>query len=1385
MKAKTLGCLFAAVMGLVNVARAETYSWTGAGDDNYWSTEKNWSGEVCPSSTDIIKPPVAPGEFTVDLENTTHTVSKFSFDSVYDNNSRRYPSVELRNGTLVLTDGFDDPTTGTMDLDSGVMTESYTCPFNLVNATLKVQSMFKTGCARAKGYLFSVGDGSTFVLDHVNLYDKFTWIKVLPGGTADFTFGTTVQKNGDSTSRSTWSNEGGTFSFPAGFTLNRTAQSGWGKRASFRLQQHSGVMNLGGNVSLGNSAIDGGWAMGLFFQWFGGTVHALSNVTFNVDARYKYSSSEEQKSFIESNSVVTAEVDAGKTMDMSVLELRDGVTFTKTGAGSLILADVPYSLDIQGGTTTFSTNSLTAMGTLKVCAGASFTIANAGTTVESISNAGTVTFGGPNIAIGGIAEGGNVAAGTFAVSGDFSLGDTIVTTADATLRAKIKTDIRASLAALGFGVAESGNSLVTTDDVVYVFNSSAVTDLNAPDGWENGYVGIAGKAVVIAGAGTSAVMGKNVPAYSSISVEGGASLTVAAERELPATTLESGTQLNVNVIPSMSFSFDDYILKTDTLVGKIDTSHGITEITDITALAGGGAWGTSYKGKLYDRVDAAPIENGTKLRVQFKKYESPYTKCVIVEFSADAEGNVYAKATKAAYVQANNLDYDFTAGGTSVNIATSDSTSNYGVKGLSFTSPYTPGALSVAAVGNFATTGSGTVTVDVAGGNVLDLSGATVTTAAKLVKTGDGTILFGDTLPSSIEIAEGDLAVRAYVEYDLAGVTIGSGVGVKVCFDGTYNSAVAQVQPNGKTIFLSSGTYVGVGGWNELANWASGGLPGASDGVRVHGVGSSLSINDSTATMPASITLEEGTSAAVSDGIALPGVHLESGASLEVVANASVSVGDISAEATAGGLPTLIVASGATLTVPAGQKFSNIHLVLCEGATLTESGDGPLVFGYAEPSETTYFAMHATNATITALNSANVENSSRREFAVPAEGGTVVVEGDIVLKDCTITYDAKNGFAFGLNNPMVQAFSVIADNTPIDIGHHTYIAGGAHLVLTNNSVLFRRRANIYGHDNDPTDTYNIYVQDRGKVTLVDGGEIRTTVTKANATDANGHFGSGVVSLKPADEGFVGIEILEGGVGCWWKTYGDGTGVIRYAGGVQKVFRGHWFGNVLGGNRSRIYNRLKGVEIAENCTLLMIGFHDNYGDNDDGMHPFYIDSPFTGMGDFVVTNTWNGKTCEPHLISSANTCVGRIMATDCAGTAKARIYFANGANWSGTVVADGKIFLESGTNIVSFGALDLQADFPVKVWKPDGEPMTNDTLNVGTYLNNGGALVPELATDGAEFSIGDSFVVGKIAKDGALPRVPAGWVAKKQAIDGDDANDDLILKRGMGLQVLVR
>jgi len=1042
-------CLLTAIAGVGDLS-AETYSWTGASDDDHWSTLENWSGETLPTSADTIRPPVAPDSFIVDLENETRTVSTLDFTSVFA--SSKYPSIEVRNGTLVLMDGLNDPTGNASTVDSGVMTEAHTCPFDLVNATLRVHALFKSGRARQKGYMFSVGDGSSLILDHVNLYDKFTWIKVLPGGTADFTFDTTVQKNGDSTSRSTWSNEGGTFTFPGGFTLNRTATSGWSKRASFRLQQKSGVMNLGGNVSLGNSASDGGWAMGLFFQWFGGTVHAVSNVTFNVDARYQYGSSEVQESFIQSNSVVTAEVDSGKTMDMSSLDLRDGVSLTKTGAGLLSLARVPHSLSIDAGTISFSDNTRTTMRSLRVGTGASYTLVHSGMMIETLEdNAGTITIEQPGLSIGALGAEATLSGAFAFMVASFVEGNTIVTTPDATLRAKIKADAETAFESSGAAIIESGNALVVGAPT-FIFDSTSLTDLNDPAGWQSG-LPAPGSDVIVAGAGVNAV-----------------------------------------------------------------------------------------------------------------------------------------------------------------------------------------------------------------------------------------------------------------ISADLSNV------------------------------------------WNSIT---------VQDGASMH---------------------------IASAGLSLPSIVLRGEASLTVAADFAAA--SLMTSAVGDAFPTLAVTDGATLTLPAGYKFSNVHLILSDSTTLTESGDGPLVFGYAMADETAYFAMHATNATITALDSTGSSssvNGSSIGFASPASGGTVVVVNDIVLKGCTFTYNQYDGFAFGRNNPTSQTFKVIADGTELDFGATSYVAGSAHLVLTNgNSILFRRRRKKEYHDGESENIYSLFIQQRGRITAVAGGEIRASITDKRNVD------QGVIGLNPDDDGYVGIELLDGGIGCWYKAYSsNGKGTIRFKNGVQRVFCGNWWSY---GNRNRLFNGMKSVDIDAGSTMTLCGVTDLFGDNAWNLGPFELEAPFGGAGDLVITNTTINSVLKPILTKGVNACTGELRVETCAGGASAKLYVANGANWAGTAIANGKLELANAAAAtpahnspvaVSFGALDLQADFPVKVWKPDGEPMTNDTLNVGTYLNNGGRLVLELATDGVEFSIGDSVVVGKIAKDGALPRVPAGWVAKKQAIDGDDANDDLILKRGTGLQVLVR
>jgi hypothetical protein len=152
-----------------------------------------------------------------------------------------------------------------------------------------------------------------------------------------------------------------------------------------------------------------------------------------------------------------------------------------------------------------------------------------------------------------------------------------------------------------------------------------------------------------------------------------------------------------------------------------------------------------------------------------------------------------------------------------------------------------------------------------------------------------------------------------------------------------------------------------------------------------------------------------------------------------------------------------------------------------------------------------------------------------------------------------------------------------------------------------------------------------------------------------------------------------------------------------------------------------------------------------------------------------------------------------MAVPCDGKAKAELYFANGANWAGTVVANGLLKITNYEGVtennnpasVTFGALDLQADFPVRVWRGEDGELTNDTLNVGTYLKSGGKLVPTMMTEGGEFVLNDKIIVGKVSKNAVLPEVSSEWRVILKAIEGDGENCLFTMKCGSGLVVIVR
>lgn len=1068
------------IVGGVITLEAADYKWAlDTSDWHSWGDSANWvdsSGNhvtAYPSSAEDNIDVCDYKKQMFDLDNTSYTIGKLT-----EKTWRNGVACGFRNGNLTFS--------------AGTTKFATYSTITITNATVT----FDTGSTVEFGVDYSSGVATDIRIQDGGCLEIFggfnarvSSIDIADGGV--FRWGNTAKAKDANANKDWCIYNRGTLDWPNGF---RSYNSAWSFRPLIR-QYDGGEWILGDELKYNEN---------IYFriELHGGAVLATNNVAFKLRKNNEYDAA--YAKFMP-DAEVTINVADGFTVDMATSSStqvpfsyepgEDGTNYTKitrTGAGALLLADVPYSLDLQSGTTIFSANSRTAMGTLNVGSGQSFAFANVGTTLQSLDgNAGVITIAKPGLTVGALAQNATLTGAFVVPVAAFNQGEVIVSTPSAALRAKIKADIAAEFEDAGVGIVESGDELVVGAPT-YIFDSTTVTDLNDPAGWQNG-LPVAGKDVVVSGVGVHAVVTANLTnVWNSITVQDGAVIEIAA---------------------------------------------------------------------------------------------------------------------------------------------------------------------------------------------------------------------------TGLEVP----------------------------------------------------------------------------GIVLKGTGSML----------------------VSADFSMP----------------SVSCSTIGVD-----FPTLTVATGATLTVPAGQKFGNVRIILCDGSSLRAASDGSLVFGYAANGETAYFAMCATNATIAVTNSLAAESGAsaynglaRIDFASPAVGGRVVVPEPIVLKNinfergyATEGHYIYDGFAFGLNNPEDEAVKVVIDNSFVIFGEHSWVAGGVNLVMTNNAVLCRsifpdaetrRRTDDARNEGDKTDNwFNLHINDLAVLTLVDGGELRMGVGPVN-----GEKYSGLLSLSPSMDGHAGVEVLEGGIGCWYKSNGQQhkdvynnqwadpvthahKGSVRFADGVMDVFKDYWWGY---GNRSHIFYNMAAVNVAGGTTMTIRCVPDKLATNWQHIEAFEVESPFSGGGDVVVTNAWDGKTMCAIVTSGKNACTGTIYAADCEGTAAAGLYMADGANWAGTVVANGRMSLvdasvfsgdsivtSTGAVAVAFGALDLQADFPVRIWKTGDAVTTNDVLNVGSYINNGGKLVPTLVGEG-EFAIGDEIVLGTINKTGTSPRLPAGWLAKRVAIDGDDAHERLIAKRGIGLQVIVR
>lgn len=1462
----------ALALGVATTANATAYYWKGGSSWADYGTLSNWSTESADGADAAVLPGSADG---VNQQSCYFDMGggEYTLGSKTEGSGGGAGQFRVQNGTLHISSSASVQNAGGHVLDGGRLVIDG-------NATLTIGVWNGSTCG------FSVDDGGVLQVDgKLDMWNG--QVTVNSGGT--FILNGKARFTGGGARAARIIIQGGNAIVTNGFS-NTTSTSA---DTPLTLRQTSGSLTLGGDIySTGN--------LSTVFEVSGGSIHVVSDCAVRAATATM------------SGSSLALEIDDGVSFDLSGVTITVG-TITKTGAGDFTYmpGNMPNAIVVNAGGLALATaNTSYDISSVTFAAGTKLKLGATGITLSSWD----ASFANATIeAVPGFAP---------------ANGSTVFTCADASIVEAAAAGLNATLPA-GITVSVSGNSLVA--ETHYTFNSTTVTDMSDPDGWLEGAVGIAGQPIIISGSGVAPVMDEDTPAYASISVEDGASLTVAGERDIPATTLAAGTGLNIakgNRIFE-EVSYDGYVLKTDTLVGTMDPSRSITELTNIAGLIGGSAWAATLKGTPYSRVDVSELDNGAKLQVQFKQWESnnagSYMKCVVVELRKDSSGNIYAKAVRAAYRQNNpDYDYDFMTGSdyNNANVATTDAEGNYGVKGLSFISPVSAsassyatqyydgtlpltatvvgvmdssagittltnftgtmagawsghgsvqktlaksvdggasllvqfkvidgtstkcaiarftnvdgtiyaqavagrylsgqqdidhdfvnadgsyngtqapaagadsgqgygvkdfsfdaprnmiaGATRVTATGNLTTTGSGSVTVDVANGCVLDLSGVDVATSATLVKTGSGMIVFGDELPSALQVNAGVLAVQPYVEYNTNGVALAASVSIMVAIDGTYKQAFAVAGQNGGTTYMTGETYIGVGGWDTIANWLGGVLPGASATAHIHGDATVLTLDAVPTTMPSSIVVGYGATLRTAADVTFTAMTLDGNSMLDVSSGTATMASSIACNALADGedvtLPILSVQAGATLQVPGGTKFKNVDMRLF--GKIKGTSDGKLYFGHAGAGETSYIAVCMTNNVVETLGGAYDYGASY--FACPDAGGTVIVVRPMELKSPVFTRNQYNGINIGVNNPVSAPFEAIFDEFTFAYCARCRFGGGATVTFRNSALSRNANTSLSG---------------QGGWDVTDGAK----VIFDNTTHFYEYPDGNSVNWSPAETG-AECFILTNSTVMWSRPNGNNNGKMT----VYDSFYDCAYDAYAPANNATLPDLFKGLGVLDIPVGFFCGIrakdHVTWGANDDAPERICkIDSGmrFAGGGDLVVSNAVSGRRFEVTMQSGDNSCTGTVSVASPEGF-DAKLLFADGANWAGTVVA-GNISLTNLTDgvaaaAVSFGALDLAAgeSFPLRVWAHSG-PQTNDVINVGRYVNGGGELAP-LPMDGAEdekLAGGTNIRVGTIGKASPLPIVPSRWRAVRAPIEGDDANDELILKVRVGLTIIVQ
>jgi hypothetical protein len=351
---------------------------------------------------------------------------------------------------------------------------------------------------------------------------------------------------------------------------------------------------------------------------------------------------------------------------------------------------------------------------------------------------------------------------------------------------------------------------------------------------------------------------------------------------------------------------------------------------------------------------------------------------------------------------------------------------------------------------------------------------------------------------------------------------------------------------------------------------------------------------------------------------------------------------------------------------------------------------------------------------------------------------------------------AKSGYHIGVGNPENIKYTMNVSGTPIALNGETRISGGADIVCTGADSGLVKGETFVSY----TLTQCVYIEGSACITLRDGARLSNSFCVGN---------KGRVYFSPTDTGHVTL-VNDGGVTELYQVAGNSRAGVRLKDSCWDVGRlipesttapeSGW----LGAEYSPVLSAFKSIELVGLVQIRATdGFNrpawwnfEGYWDHDIQL----VDMPVIGSGSILVTNTTVNNSMTLTVVNRGNVAAGTISAAP--GT-RSKVLFKNDANWAGTVVANGcsgLVNTDVGTGeekaaVVRFKNMQLDGDFPIRVWNTD-VARTNDFIEfTGVITGKEGGFIG-VPMDGRNPKAGDSY---RIATYPAASEIPVNNVPR--------------------------